>query len=81
LYLFKYFVNKYQEKILKPGGACQQNNVTKVFKPLAFIPSVPSGKRLRIWMADLIKPWLKIKDLADQGYPYTRVMAIARCHF
>ena len=22
-------------------------------------------------MADLIKPWLKIKDLADLGYPYS----------
>ena len=27
-------------------------------------------------MADLIKPWLKIKDLADLGYPYTRVLLI-----
>lgn len=26
-----------------------------------FIPPVPADKRLRIWMADLIKPWLKIK--------------------
>ena len=26
-----------------------------------FIPPVPAGKRLRIWMADLIQPWLKIK--------------------